>query len=128
MYIRFVVDIKDERSGKRKGIFSALGVLKKHPEISAEDYKHYRVLAEWFNEHLDLPDRFNRSSKPHAKPKALSWFKDSAKEHISRTREVAELLEKYGIEVTMLKSRRPGYVVYESRTQIVAEPYSDTVT
>jgi hypothetical protein len=128
MYIRFVIDTKDERSGRRKGIFAALGILKKHPEISGLDYKRYRELAEWFNENLDMPEKFHRSSKPHAKPKALSWYKDSAKEFIKKTREVSELLEKYGIKVTMLKSKRPGYIVYESETQVVAEPYNDTIT
>jgi len=128
MYIRFVVGITDERSGRRKGVFAALGAFKKIPEVSAQDYRSYRTLAEWFNENLDMPSKFSRSSKPNAKPKALSWYKDSAAEYIQRTREVAELLTKYGIEVEMLKTSRPGYIVYESETQIVAEPYKDTAT
>ena len=126
MYIRFVVEIKDERSGRRKGVFAALGVFKKNPEVNAQDYNSYRALADWFNENLDMPSKFNRSSKPNAKPKALSWYKDSATEYIQKTREVAELLIKYGIEVEMLKTNRTGYMVYE--TQIVAEPYRDTIT
>ena len=128
MYIRFVVDVQDGRSGKRKGIFAALGILKRKDDVSNEDYKKYRELAEWFNEHLENPAKFNRSSKPHAKPKAISWFKDTANEHIAKAREVVSLLEKYGIHVTMLKTNRPGYIVYESDNQIVAEPYNDTVT
>lgn len=128
MYIRFVVDIKDERSGRRKGVFAALGVFKKTPEVSGQDYSSYRKLVEWFNENLDMPNKFNRSSRSNAKPKALSWYKDSATKYIQKTREVAELLTKYGIEVEMLKTNRPGYIVYESETQIVAEPYNDTVT
>lgn len=128
MYIRFVVEIRDERSGRRKGVFAALGVFKKNPEVSAQDYSSYRTLAEWFNENLDMPSKFSRSSKPNAKPKALSWYKDSATQYIQKTREVAELLTKYGVEVEMLKTNRPGYIVYESESQIVAEPYKDTVT
>ena len=128
MFIRFVVDRQDGRSGTRKGIFAALGIFKKEDGVSREDYEKYRELADWFNENLDMPDKFNRSSKPRAKPKAISWFKDSAKEYIAKTREVAMLLEKYGIHVTMLKTTRPGYIVYESENQIVAEPYNDTIT
>ena len=128
MYIRFVVDLPDERSGHRKGVFAALGVFKTNSEVSTDDFKHYRELAEWFNANLDLPKKFNRSSKPHAKPKALSWYKDSAAEYIRKTREVCVLLEKYGIKVTMLKSSQPGYIVYESESQIVAQPFNDTIT
>jgi hypothetical protein len=35
------------------------------------------------------------------------------------------LLEDYGIFVLLLKSSRPGYVVYEDELQIVAEPFSN---
>lgn len=127
-YIRFVVGIRDERSGHRKGIFAALGALRKHPDLTDIDYAQYRVLADWFNDNLEHPHRFSRSSRPHAKAKALSWFKDTAEEFVSKSREISELLNRYGIEVTMIKSTRPGYIVYESPTQIVAEPFSDTVT
>jgi isopenicillin N synthase-like dioxygenase len=126
--VRFVVDIQDQRSTRRKGVFAALGVLKKHPDISTEDFRKYRELAEWFNQNLEMPNRFNRSTRPNVKPKALSWFKDSAKDYIAKTREVANLLEKYGIGVTMLKTKKPGYILYESENQIVAEPYNDTPT
>lgn len=128
MYIRFVVDIVDESSGRRKGIFAALGVFKKHPDLSGEDYAKYRGLADWFNQNLEVPPKFNRSSKPHAKAKALSWYKDSAKIYIQKSREIMHLLEKYGIGVTMIKTNRPGYIVFESESQVIAEPYSDTVT
>ena len=128
MYIRFVVDIRDRRSGHRKGIFAALGVFKKDSNVSTNDYEKYRELAEWFNENLDMPTKFNRSSRKHAQPKALSWYKDTATDHINKTREVAGLLEKYGTSVTMLRTNRPGYVVYESASQIVAEPFNDTTT
>lgn len=128
MYIRFVVDIQDERSGHRKGIFAALGVFKKNPDVTTGDYAHYRELAEWFNDNLEQPDRFNRSPNPHAKPIALSWYKDSATEYIHKTREVAALLDRYGIKASMIKSNNPGYIVYESEHQIVAEPFKNTPT
>lgn len=128
MYIRFVVDVKDERSGYRKGVFAALGLFRKNKNVSADDFNQYRHLANWFNDNLDMPTKFNRSSKSNASPKALSWFKDSASEYISKTREVSELLEKYGMKVSMIKTDRPGYIVYESDNQIVAQPFKDTVT
>jgi len=118
----------DKRSGRRKGIFAGMGILKNREGLHPEDFKRYRALAEWFNENLEMPVSFSRSSKPHAKPKAISWFKDSATEYIARTRELAAIFDKYDIPVIMLKSARPGYIVYESDNQVVAEPYSDTPT
>ncbi|MFY7916503.1 MAG: hypothetical protein ACOVPA_17750, partial [Rubrivivax sp.] len=55
-----------------------------------------------------------------------SWFKDTAAEHIRQMRLLADILERHGIQVDMLRTRRPGYVVYEDDHQVAAEPYSDT--
>ncbi|MEX1196545.1 MAG: hypothetical protein WEB57_01615 [Pseudohongiellaceae bacterium] len=128
MYLRFVIEPLDGRSGRRKGIFAGMGILKRRDDLHPDDFKRYRALAEWFNENLDMPSRFSRSSKRSATPRALSWFRDSATEYIAKTRELAAIFDKYDISVTMLKTHRPGYIVYESENQIVAEPYSDTET
>jgi hypothetical protein len=58
--------------------------------------------------------------------KAISWFKDTAKEHLARARELVAILENHGLVVTMLKAERVGYVVYEDDFQIVAEPFAET--
>ncbi|MDP2123062.1 MAG: hypothetical protein Q8J92_01645 [Parvibaculum sp.] len=41
-------------------------------------------------------------------------------------REISRILQEYGHFVTMIKSARPGYIVYEDEHQIVAEPFADT--
>jgi len=41
-------------------------------------------------------------------------------------REIIRLLESHGISVRMIKTDRPGYVVYEDDHQIVAEPFADS--
>lgn len=128
MYLRFVIDTVDKRSGRRKGIFAGMGILHRRDDLHPEDFKRYRALAEWFNENLDMPSKFSRSSKNNATPRALSWFKDSATVYITKTRELAAIFDKYDIAVTMLKTNRPGYVVYESDNQVIAEPYADTDT
>lgn len=56
--------------------------------------------------------------------RGISWFKDTAHVHIANIREMASILQRHGIPVTMLKAKRIGYVVYEY--QSVAEPFSDT--
>ena len=68
-----------------------------------------------------------RASRPHAKKVALSWFKDIAADHIRNMRGLAQILEAHGIAVEMLQSDRPGYVVYEDRFQVAAEPFHETM-
>ena len=82
----------------------------------------------WFNANLQKPARFTSSRPPHCRKqsKAVSWFKDNAKEHIAKVREMVAILESHGQAVRMLKAEGVGYVVYEDEWQIVAEPFWDT--
>jgi hypothetical protein len=43
-------------------------------------------------------------------------------------REFQRILGAYGIAVETIRTRRPGYVVYEDEFQIAAYPFSDTPT
>ena len=56
---------------------------------------------------------------------AVSWFKDTAIDHIAQIRELVAILENHGVHVQTLKVKRVGYVVYEDDYQIVAEPFAD---
>lgn len=51
---------------------------------------------------------------------ALSWFKPTAREHISNMRALAAILDAHGITVDVLREQRPGYIVYEDEHQVVA--------
>ena len=81
---------------------------------------------DWFKQSLPVPDRMSRSKRPHAHRVALSWYKDSAAEHIRRMRTLAGLLGAHGYTVEMLRTNRLGFIVYEDDTQIAAEPFADT--
>jgi hypothetical protein len=70
---------------------------------------------------LQLPSRRSIARRC----RAISWFKDSATEHLARVRELVTILETHGVPVRMLKAQRVGYVVYEDEYQEVAEPFSD---
>jgi hypothetical protein len=52
-------------------------------------------LIDWFDEHLEKPTRFTASKPPfyRKKQRAISWFKDTAHEHLVRVRELVAILE-----------------------------------
>ncbi|WP_291394550.1 hypothetical protein [Acinetobacter sp.] len=128
MFIRFIIHAKDEGSNKRQGLFQAMSDLEESGELYDYEQTYYDEIYDWFRKNLKKPDSFARSSKPHAKNVALSWFKDTADEHISKMYEVTYLLRAHGISVEILSTERPGYVVYEDQFQIVAEPFKETCT
>jgi hypothetical protein len=128
MFIRFVIHHVDCDSGRRQGLFQALAELEHSGELLMHEQKEYERINMWFRRNLKRPHSFSRSSKPHAKNVAISWFKSEATEHIANMRVFAQILREHGIEVDELKSERPGYIVYEDQFQVAAEPFKDTGT
>ncbi len=83
----------------------------------------------WFDRNLEKPARFNRSKSKgfyRRRTRGITWFKDTATEHLARMRQVNAILEKYGHSVTMLSESRVGYLIFEDAFQVVAEPFSDS--
>ena len=125
MYLRFVVAEIDEDSQCELGIFHALGHLRDDGKLLPYEVEQHELVREWFNQNLEKPTRFTTAKAPFYRKqnKAISWFKDSAIEHLSRIRALVAILENHGVSVRMLKTDRVGYIVYEDQYQIVAEPF-----
>ena len=92
--------------------------------MSPKDQVILNKLWDWFNDYLIVPHKFAKSPKRYAEKKAISWFKDTSDVCISKAWKIANLLEKYGVQTEMLKTRNPGYVVYEDPDQVAAIPFS----
>jgi hypothetical protein len=127
VYLRFAVAEIHDDSQHGLGVFQALYRLRDEGKLYPYEEAHIHAVLEWFNTHLEKPTRFTAAKPPHyrKKSKAISWFKDTAHEHIERLRELVAILENHGVSVRMLKASRVGYVVYEDDFQVVAEPFSD---
>lgn len=127
MYLRFVVADIDEDSGEELGVFHAIHNLQEEGKLRHYEEEQHDLIRQWFNQNLEKPTRFTASKPPfyRKKSKAISWFKDSAHEHIARIRVCASILRSHGVLVETLKTENVGYVVYEDEFQIVAEPFSD---
>ena len=98
--------------------------------MSGDDHVMLDTLLKWFAANLGTPERFNRSRSKgfdRRNARGVSWFRESAGEQISKAHQVAALLRKYGYDVFEVRTKRPGFVVYSDKHQIVAEPFSDIV-
>jgi hypothetical protein len=126
--VRFVLPSTNPDTGVQEGIFNAAYALRREGEMARRDREELDTLLRWFGDNLAVPTRFNKTkSKGYFRrnTKGISWLKPSATEHVSRMHLVAGILKKHGRPVTMLKTLRPGYVVYEDEYQVVAEPFAD---
>lgn len=123
MYIRFVVDEIDGYSGVALGIFQAMYRLWRAERLNRAEQAWWDDVRAWFNVRLERPARLMRSQRRGAEPCAISWFKPSARQHIRRAFEIVALLSEHHVHARMVRSRKPGYVVYEDDFQITAEPF-----
>jgi len=125
-YLRFVINGHDEDSNKRQGIFQTLVDIREKGQLHGYEETIVSKHHEWFNENLERPTKLRRSSKPHALNKAISWYKDTAQEHISRMYELSHILEAHDVPVEVIHTERPGYIVYEDEHQVTAEAFPET--
>jgi hypothetical protein len=128
VYIRFVTETIDKYSCRRQGVFQAAGELVDINELPAHDLEQLLDNRNWFNRHLARPDRFSRSRRTNAAPKAICWFKNMATEHIRRVRWICRILDEHGAPTEMITSARPGYIVFEDEHQVAAVPFAETAT
>jgi hypothetical protein len=128
MFIRFVVNETDSNSQRRHGLFRAVQTLGESGALNSDDAEHLNAICSWFDKHLREPERLAISSRHHGRAQALSWFKDSATDHIAKMRELAKVLGRYGVPVEMIRAKRLGYILYEDEFQVAAFPFNDTPT
>jgi hypothetical protein len=126
MFIRFVTSHVDEDSARRQGLFQALEALEKSGRLTEPDRATLDTISRWFSKHLKKPTRLSVSPRPHRRAQAISWYKDTAGEHIAQMRAMQKILERYGLAIEMIKSDRIGYVLYEDEYQVAAYPFADT--
>ena len=117
MYLRFVVGTNREENNTQTGIVTELRMLRESGDLPLYEHEHVEELFEWLNQNLPCPPFSKMNWSPHA----ISWFKSSSQDMIGKFREIIAILEEHGRPVRMIKTLRPGRILYEDAYQIVAE-------
>ncbi|MEJ6403372.1 hypothetical protein [Yoonia sp. 2307UL14-13] len=105
--------------------------LLKSPETDQYIAQQIKSELDWFEEHLRIPNRFNKTKSKGAyrrNTKGIAWFRNNDSEALERAYALSELIRCCGIDVQEIISDRIGYFVYEDDVQIIAEPFADTPT
>lgn len=122
MYIRFISYSRDAAARTMTGIFqTGLDAWYDRPDLVglwqlSEIHREF----DWFNEHLDIPDRLWYRPYRRGERSGVCWFKSTASEHISRARYLAWLLADIGIATRVLRARRLHNILWQDQHQIVA--------
>src|SRR4051812_43137493 len=109
-YVRFVLGQRHPASGFPDGVFrTAYALVRDSGEISQEDREALNDQLVWFEKHLAVPKRFNKTKSKgyHRRNKrGIAWFRDQAVEHVSRMNEIKRVLEANGHTVHMVREER----------------------
>lgn len=124
--IRFVTKELNPGLSTRRGIFQKSYDLVNGSDLYEYQRTELRQILDWFNKNLEKPESLSRSRKRWAEEKAISWYRDSALEHIAKMQEMIAILNDAGIPIEMVKTSNPGYVVYQDEFQVVAEHFRET--
>jgi len=124
MYLRFTTQFINPYGELETGLFTALKYLRDDYSLTKdEDINKLKELTGWFNRNLEKPTKFSNGTSKYNENVSLSWFKDSAKEHIRKIQEFIEIAERYDIIVERVASKNPGYIVFEDEYQVSAVPF-----
>ena len=123
MYIRFVTNEVSDESSQKLGVFHAIRYMRDDDLLTTAELEKANQIVGWFASNLESPlDHLNKQKSKKSEI-YISWFKSSAKEHISKARGLNEILEDNDITVEMLSTATPGKLVYEDQFQIFAKPF-----
>ena len=115
-FIRFVLARRHPDSGVEDGVFRTAYALRDSADLEPADRDELAETLTWIEENLETPTRFNRTTSKgfhRRRTRGISWFKDTATEHLARLHRIKKILEKYGQAVEMLSETRVGYVIHE---------------
>jgi len=121
-FIRFVISHRHLEPAACNGTLRLAYRLRGASVATRADRSALAEALNWFEGNIGTPAR-PRGYRRHTR--GVSWFKDTAVDHLARMHEIRRVLERYGHQVEMLTEARVGEVVYEDEYQVVAKPVTD---
>jgi hypothetical protein len=107
------------------GVFSYIGDARRRLDERERD--QLDALVQWFREHLDEPSSMVPVHEPAAAgdgPRAVCWFRASARAHVDRARRLAVLLRAAHIPIVERWSDVvPGRLCAEDTNQLATSPF-----
>lgn len=126
MYLRFVVDSINKRSGAETGIFTVAYDLLNKDQLSDIEAERMKELLGWFGKNLKNPFKTTKFHKGKREERFICWFKSDSQACIKNIYEMIAILEDHGFFIKCIKSDKPGKVKYEDEHQAIAIPFKDS--
>ena len=124
MFVRFVVGTDAENAAWLTGVVTVARILRDDGEFYTYESELLEAVFDWLNEHLPCPPFEAKLRSGEWTADAVSWFRAGAREPLGRLWDIVAILREHGVPVRLIKTERPGKIVYADEYQVVAEtPY-----
>jgi hypothetical protein len=124
VFLRFESAQVDERTGQPTGLLTHAYRLLRSDALTSAEADELRALIDWIERNVPVPARFARKRNvSHKETHGIAWAKGNAVELVAAMRAIAGIAARHDLHVDVVKTDRPGYVVYEDSWQVVAEPF-----
>jgi len=124
-HVGFITARRHWSSGVPSGLFHSASALEDNADVPLADRRALDDIMVWFKVNLPVPDSFT-VHEDQWRTKGISWFRDSASEHISRMRGMAAILERNDVPTQMITAKVVGRIIYQDEFQVVAMPDDGT--
>ncbi len=118
VFLRFQGQKPNLGTASKLGIFQLAFELRENNALPQYAYDELQKNLSWLKMHLKSPEILNDDEHY----RAIAWFKPEAHEPLKRIWAIKAVLEDYGYQIDMIKTREPGHVIYEDGWQVVAKP------
>jgi hypothetical protein len=120
-YIRFVEGGDSQDLRWLTGVITAASVMKDEGRLEPYQADILAATFTWLNDHLPCPPFRRHLASGKWSEDAVAWFLPGAKEAIGRMWDLIAVLKGHDVPVRVLRTARPGLIVYRDEFQIVAE-------
>ena len=121
-FVRIQATTRNERGGF-SGVFGLVNRLAFAGELSAEEDRFRRVNNHWYDAAYPNPSDVDPAVYDHElNPRAAAWFKITAGHLLERVDGYLAILDRHGVGYEVVRSDRPGRIIYEDPYQVVAVP------
>jgi len=118
MFVRLTILRPHPRSLQPQGLFGPAYALRREGRCPPGLEGWLGDTLGWLDEYLLAPWL--------DEPRAIFWFNDDEQVFVERMWALAIILREAGEHVQLLRTRRPGYIVYKDFCQVAAVPFRDT--
>ncbi len=116
-FVRFIVTSDHDCETRCTGVVASLRILGEEGLLADYHLKTSQEIFDELNENMPCPPFDTKNIDVNG----VCWFKSSATHWINLFREIIAILEDSDIQTKMLRTDKPGMILYEDDVQVVAK-------